>query len=145
NYGYTTGGTVTTVSTPVANTQNPALYQTYRAGTTLAYSFNVPPGHYQVTLKFADFISTASGQNVFNVSVQGISSIQSLDVYATAGSATALDRTVRVDVTSSPMMLQLSETHGQAILSAVEITGLQPEGNPLVNYFTQPGGGTLLP
>src|ERR1035438_9501492 len=81
-FGYTSGGSVFTSTANVTGTNSPALYQTYRAGPNLGYSFTLPAGHYQVTLKFADFISNAPGTNVFNVVLNGTVMSQGLDIYA---------------------------------------------------------------
>jgi hypothetical protein len=145
-YGYTTGGTVYTSSAAVTGTNSPSLYQTYRAGVTIAYSFTLPPGHYQATLKIADFISPGPGQNVFNIQVQGETVATHVDIFSSAGRNTASDHSFREDLTSTTQLtVQLNATTGQAFLSAIEIRGLQTGYNPLINYFYQPGGEVLLP
>jgi sugar lactone lactonase YvrE len=145
-YGYTQGGTAFTSASHVAGTNSPALYRNYRAGSNLAFSFTLPAGHYQVNLKFADFLSTAKGQNVFNISINGVQVSSNVDIFAGAGADAASDRSFRVDSNgTSPLTIQLSAVAGQAFLSAIEIRGLQPDANTLVNYFVVPGGGALVP
>ena len=146
-FGYISGegGTQSTSSVPVSGTSDPTLYQTYRKGTPLGFEFTLPTGSYQVTLKFADFISTASAQNVMNVTSQGLTVIKGLDVYGAVGTAYALDRTFRVDaVSGTPMAVTLTGTTGQAFLSAIEVTALQ-QGNGMQIFLSEPGGGALTP
>ncbi len=146
-FGYVTGegGTQATSSLPVSGTANPGLYQTYRYGSTLGFEFTLPAGAYQVTLKFADFISTGRGQNVMNVASQGLTVVQGLDVYGTVGPDTALDRTFRVNaVSGTPLGVTLTASTGQAFLSAVEVTALQ-QGNGMQIFLSEPGGGALAP
>jgi DNA-binding beta-propeller fold protein YncE len=150
-YGYVGTGTLQTSGTNVTGTTSPALYQSYRVGSNLTYQFTVPAGSYQVTLKFADFISLAAGQNIFNVLDNGgagaVTAIQNLDVYAASGGAArALDRTFRVTVNSSSLLtVQLNKITGSAFLSAIQITGLQMNTNSLSIYLFEPGGASLLP
>ncbi len=146
SYGYTQGGQVVTSSANITGTNSPALYQIFREGSNLSYSFSLPMGHYQVTLKFVDLISTAAGQNVFNVAVQGDVAAQNLDIYKAVGQAVATDRTFRINVTNtSPVTIQLSAVQGMAFVSAIEISGLQPSTEPVLNYFFEPGGTGLMP
>jgi len=146
SFGYTQGGQAVTSSVSVTETQDPALYQTYRKGSALNYRFDLETGRYQVTLKFADFISTASGQNILNLVSQGVTVIPSLDIYNQTGGAAALDRSFRVNVSSgSPLLVQLNALNGQAQLSAIEIEGLQTDLiSHLLNLFS-PSGPSLLP
>jgi sugar lactone lactonase YvrE len=146
-YGYTQGGTAFAQSGPVSGTQDPSLYLTYRQGNPLAYQFNVQPGNYEVTLKMADFSSTPQVQNVFSVLAQGQAVLSNVNVYASVGNAAAYDQSFPVTVAAggSAVTLQWNASSGQALVSAIEVTGLQPNPNPLNLYLIRPGGGSLLP
>jgi hypothetical protein len=145
--GYTQGGQLETSGTTVTGTNSSSLYQTFREGSQLAYSFTLPAGHYQITLKFADLISTAAGQNVFNITEDGTEVSNNVDIYKTMGGGVATDRSFRVDVTgSSPLTVQLTAVKGDAFLSGIEVTGLQTNtGAGLDIYLVGPGGPSLLP
>ncbi len=83
-----TGGTQPSASTnTVSGTTDSALYQTQRYGNPFSYTFNVPAGSYQVTLKFAETYWTAAGQRVFNVAINGSTVLTNFDIFATAGGA----------------------------------------------------------
>lgn len=145
-YGFVSGGTAHQSSVPINGTQDQLLYQTYYGGSNFQYQFDLQPGFYQVTLKFADLISSAGGNNVIHVTAQGKPIIGALDVFEMAGSATALDRIFRVNVGSNQTLtLGFSANTGQAFVSGIEIEGLQPYSMQLINYFYQPGGGALVP
>ncbi len=47
-------GTAKTLTNSISNTTDPTLYQSERYGNPFTYTFNVPAGSYQVTLKFAE-------------------------------------------------------------------------------------------
>jgi hypothetical protein len=85
--GYS-GGTLAGTSNAISNTSDPALYQDERWG-SYSYTFNVPPGSYQVTLKFAETFWTAAGNRVFNVSINGSTVLTNFDIFADSG---AIDR-----------------------------------------------------
>jgi hypothetical protein len=146
NFGYTQSGTAASTTSTVIGTQEQPLYQTYRMGSNLAYKATLPPGNYYVTLKFSDFISTAAGQNVFNVLAQGQTQLNGVDVFAAAGHSTALDLHFQVTVSAGQCLtLQLSAVTGRAMVSAIEVTALQNDVNPLLFYFENPGGEALIP
>jgi sugar lactone lactonase YvrE len=137
-YGYTQGGTAVSVSSPVSGTQDPLLYDTYRQGNPLIYQFDVQPGNYQVTLKMADFTATGPSQNVFNVLAQGQTVLPSVDVYGAVGRGAAYDRNFPVTVaTGAAVTLQWNALSGHGLVSAIEVTALQPNPNPLNLYLIQ--------
>ena len=95
------GGNAASVSagTAIANTVDDTLYQSERWGPS-TYTFTVPAGSYQVTLKFAETYFTsgaASGQRLFNVAINGTTVLTNFDIKAAAGGANiAVDRTFAV-------------------------------------------------
>ena len=82
-----TGGTPATVTSAINGTTDDALYQTERYGNPFTYTFNVPAGSYQVTLKFAETYTgiSAAGQRVFNVSINGTQFLTNLDIFSEVG------------------------------------------------------------
>lgn len=121
---YVNAGTSITGSGAVANTANPALYQSYRYNwTDFTYHFAVANGSYLVKLQFAETQYTPQGVRVFGVKLNGQSALTNLDVVAAAGGAnTALDRVFAVTVTSGAIDISLTQLVGNPMLSAVEIT-----------------------
>jgi hypothetical protein len=89
-----TGGTSAPGGGTISGTSDSALYDTQRYGGSFSYTFNVPAGNYQITLKFAETYSGdfANGDRVFNVSVNGTQVLTNLDVYSQVGADAADDK-----------------------------------------------------
>lgn len=98
-WGYDTAGFTTTTSIAIENTLDDALYQTDRWWTgSGSYSFEVPPGRYLVTLKFAETYFSSPGQRIMNVSANGNWMLADFDIISAAGGKyRAVDRSFYVD------------------------------------------------
>jgi len=102
------GGATWSVTSNVANTATPALYQTCRYG-NFSYNFPVANGSYNVTLKFAEITHFGAGRRVFNVSINGSPVLTNFDIYAQAGGALiAIDKSFPVTVTGGVITVQFS-------------------------------------
>jgi|GEM_PF-509694 len=86
------GGNVASTTSAIAGTTDPTLYQSERWASPYSYSFPVPAGSYQVTLKFAEFVWSAAGQRVFNVSINGTQVLTNFDIFAEVGANKADDK-----------------------------------------------------
>jgi len=84
------GGTVNGTANAIAGTVDDTLYQTERWGTPV-YTFAVPAGSYQVTLRFAELFWSAAGKRVFNVSINGVTVLTNFDIFADSGAAFTAD------------------------------------------------------
>ena len=123
-YSYTTG---------ISNTTDDALYQTERYGPNFSYSIPVPSGTYTVKLHFAEAFFTVSGKRVFNVNVEGSPFLTNYDIYADAGSATAVVKQLEVSVTDGTLNLSFTGTVENAKINAIEISGVsKPVNQPPV-------------
>ena len=81
SWGYV-GGSAKSYTTAVTGTTDDALYQKLREGMT-AYKFTVPPGPYNVTLRFAEFAASAtSGKRNMQITINGTVVETGLDVFA---------------------------------------------------------------
>ncbi|MBN2754287.1 MAG: endo-1,4-beta-xylanase [Candidatus Goldbacteria bacterium] len=89
--GGTAYSTTKTVSGALPASSDMALYQSERYGNPFTYTFNVPAGSYQVTLKMAETYFTAAGSRSFNVSVNGTEVMTNYDIFAAAGADKAVD------------------------------------------------------
>ena len=96
-----TGGTVKTITNAVTNTTDPTLYQSERYGSPFTYTFSVPAGSYQVTLKYAETYQTASGTRVFNVSINGTRVQSNFDIFADSGAQYKADDKVFNNITAT--------------------------------------------
>ena len=79
-----TGGTTTTGSPVITNTNESDMFQNRRIG-NFTYSIAIPNGNYNLQLGFAETFWTAAGLRTFNVSCQGNIILSAYDVFARAG------------------------------------------------------------
>jgi|GEM_PF-2693543 len=108
----------------ITNTTNPALFKDERSGVngaSFAYQVPVANGIYLVNLNFAELYWNASGQRVFNVSLEGQTAIQNLDIWAQVGKNTALTKAVQAIVTDGVLNVNFSSTVGDAAVTSIEI------------------------
>jgi hypothetical protein len=113
-YGY-----AVTAAAPITGTSDAALYQTERYGNlfnsnNFSYSFPVPPGSYQVMLKFAETDFTGPGQRVFNVAVNGSPVLSNFDLAADAGGAGIADDKAFNNISPSGGLITVSFSPGSA-------------------------------
>lgn len=120
--GFTAGLPYST-SLPIANTTNPAVYQTERwSSSTLQYNFTVPNGTYTVNLKFAEIYFLTAGQRVFNIQINGTTVQTSFDPLAAAGGPNrAIDESYTVGVTNGQISISLVPVISNPKISAIEI------------------------
>lgn len=120
-WGYV-GGTTASSSLAVAGTRDDLLFQKYRQGMA-EFKFTVPNGAFQVRLRFAEFAATAAGQRVMQITLEGVTVESVLDLYATAGSAAALDRASTVVVSDGVLNIGFARAGGTLppVVSAIEV------------------------
>jgi len=152
------GGGDSGTGNAIANTADPTLYQTEHWGSG-TYTFNVPAGSYQVTLKFAETFWTAAGSRVFNVSINGATVLTNFDIFLDAGGEFIADDKVFNNI--APSGGQITITLGPASKDNATIDAIQvipqpvPTATPTVSpTFTisptytktaTPGGATSTP
>jgi hypothetical protein len=126
-------GGMTNTNSPlitISNTMDGALYnaQRYGAGAggavvSFAYAIPVPNGSYTVTLKFAETYRNATGQRVFDVSINGEKKLTAFDIIKAAGGANiANDQSFDVDVTGGALNVQFDPAGGDGPkINAIQI------------------------
>jgi len=117
-----------TTAASISATSDPGLYQTERYGNlfntnNFTYNFPVPPGSYQVTLKFAETDFTASGQRAFNVALNGVPVLSNFDLVADVGAADKADDKVFNNV--APVVGQISVQFTAGNLDSPKVNALQ--------------------
>ncbi len=131
------GGTTVAEGAAVTGTSDSTLYDTQRYGNSFSYSFNVPAGSYQVTLKFAETYSGdfATGDRVFNVAVNGSTALSNLDVYAQVGANTQDDKVINnVSPTGGVITITFTGTTSTDTSAMVEAIQVIPQ--PATPTFT---------
>ena len=121
DYGFSGSPTCNT-GNAIANTTTPTLYQACRWG-NFTYSFAVPNGYYNVTLKFAEMAFSGPGQRQFNVAINGNQVLSNFDIFAqTGGAFVATDQTFPVTVTGGEITIQFSQGSADyPSISAIQI------------------------
>ena len=116
-----TGGTSYTTANAIAGTADDTLYQTERYG-NFTWAQTVPNGSYTLILKFAEIATsiTATGQRVFDVSVEGRKRVSNLDLFVAApGKYTGYDVQLPVTVTDGQLNISFTPTVNNAKISAI--------------------------
>ncbi len=123
-------GTIHSVTNTVTNTNDSLLYQSERYGTPFTYSFDVPAGNYQVTLKFAELFWEAAGARVFDVFINGSMVLDDFDVYAASG--TSLRAESRVFDNITPSGGKITVQFGPASADNAQVCAIQINPQPAV-------------
>ncbi|MBN1421647.1 MAG: tetratricopeptide repeat protein, partial [Planctomycetes bacterium] len=101
------------------------LYEAYRAfGDAIAgsagYRIPLPPGRYEVTLRFAELSQTRAGRRSFDVVIEGRRVLQAHEPFA-EGFATPHTRTYEADTTDGDLDIEFVPRIGVPMISALEI------------------------
>jgi hypothetical protein len=108
----------------VEQTDDDALYQSYREGPLLELDLPLGPGLYDVTLHFAEPTWDAPGMRRIDVWAEGALVLAGLDLAAQSGIHAAHAETFRVAVHDATLDLALAATVHTAVVSAVEVCGV---------------------
>lgn len=113
---------VTPASQAISNTNDPDLYR-YEVygltGTTIPLS---TAGRYNVTIATAEPYWKAKGKRVFDITAEGVTVVDDLDIYATAGYSTAHNVTFTTTVTDGALDLKFLASVDKAIIAGITIT-----------------------
>jgi len=102
-------------------------------GTSLSYTFQLPPGSYSIVLKFLEPNKTAAGQRVFAVSINGAPVLSNLDLFAvSSGALKPYDDAFPVVTASGAIRIDLAPSVGNAVLSGIQIDGVAAPPPPEV-------------
>lgn len=125
SWGYFGASTVSSTTRAISRTTDDPLYQSLRQG-MLEYRFdNVPPGTYEVGLRFAEIIDQQPNRRVVHVLVEGEQKIFGHDTALEVGSLAADNHTVFARVTDGQLNVRfLPYTTGSqpATINALRVT-----------------------
>ncbi len=142
-----TGGTVYTTTNAVSgalpSAADQALYQSERYGNPFSYSFSVPAGTYQVTLKMAETFHAEAGLRSFNVSINGNTVITDMDIFTAAGgNGKALDVIFN---NIAPSAGKITIEFGPAAVDNAKVCAIQVIPQPAIPTNTPVATNTALP
>ncbi|MFK8185221.1 MAG: malectin domain-containing carbohydrate-binding protein [Phormidesmis sp.] len=110
----------------IQGTPDDPLYQSERYARTLDYSVPVANGTYSVNLLFAETYWSDAGKRIFDVSVEGRSVAENLDLYQEVGKFQAFNQTINnVTVTDGTLDIALDSDENYAKLSGFEIVPVE--------------------
>jgi hypothetical protein len=116
----------------VQNTNDDALFLSWREGASFSYSIPVVNGHYALFLEFAE-PTLAAGQRQFNVSAESASILSNFDIAQTAGgSGIAVAKSFDVTVSDGALNLDFTGVANNALVSAIAVvpTDVPDESTP---------------
>ncbi len=131
NFGHDGLGSTGSVTNAISNTTDDALFQTFRRvnGTAnFSYKFDVPSaGNYNVTLYFAEPQKTASGQRLFDVTIEGVIRLDNYDIFAASGGQFfAKTETFTINVTDGQLNAVFTGVVSGAVVSAIAVVSAAP-------------------
>jgi beta-galactosidase len=114
---------------PVSNTHDQELFQTFRYGRDkLQFEFPVPDGEYMLELYFIEpWLGLGGGMNatgmrMFDVAINDKIVLKNLDVWKEAGTNTVIKKMVHASVRGGRLVISFPHCRsGQAIISAIAI------------------------
>ena len=146
---YAVGGALRTPSTAtIANTTSSSIYDRARQG---GAGYNIPvvgPGTYAVDLYMAETAGATAGQRVFNVTAEGQTVAQNVDVAAAVGQNAAYHVLFTVPVTDGFITVRFTPVAGQPLVSGVEtyeVKAATTDSTLFDDEFTGPAGASPDP
>jgi beta-galactosidase len=119
-WGYV-GGEARLSHRRIRGSEDDALFQATREGAS-AYRFDVVDGAYDVRIALAETRFDRPGARSVTVHVNGVPVFEDVDLAASSGPHTAVERTVRVSATGGEgILVKLEATGGGTTVSGVEV------------------------
>jgi len=118
------------------------LYRVARAGEQFGYSFELPDGTYDVTVRLAEIEGRAPGQRIFDVDVEGVTVLDDFDISAVVGQSRAYWVTREITITDGSLDVELDASVGEALVAALEVRSVPivDADETLVNFGTVAAG-----
>jgi hypothetical protein len=132
------GGHVASTSSPIAKTEDDALYQSERYG-EFNYDLPIADGEYTVTLKFAENYWNNRGERLFRVKNEGQVDIMPLTIFSSAGGKNiAYDRVYDVNVSDGELNVEMML--GRVDLPKLSAILVEPKPTVIDFYAINCGG-----
>ncbi|HEY9768041.1 MAG TPA: malectin domain-containing carbohydrate-binding protein, partial [Coleofasciculaceae cyanobacterium] len=118
---------------PIDNTKDDFIYQSQRVGTNFSYAIPVANGNYNVSLHFSELNFTDADKRIFNVSSEGQTVLNNLDLYRSTRNAFLdgeNDANIQkihniAKVTDGKLNLNFTSQLDQAALAGIVITPIK--------------------
>ncbi|MBN2010658.1 hypothetical protein JW960_15030 [candidate division KSB1 bacterium] len=135
SYGYLGICSSNRTSSSIGNTDIPVIYQTERYG-LFGYRIDVPNGHYQIKLHFAEIAHNADGVRMFDIYVEDALIAENFDIHARVGHNNACILSTTTTELGGPIVdgridIKFKQQNDNTTLSAVEILPLKSQASIL--------------
>ena len=125
--------------TPIAGTDEDALYQTYLSSTTdlaeIRYLIPLANGNYKIRMHFVENFFTTVGSRVFSISIENQNRLSNFDIFREVGYKTAMVKDFDVSLTDGKLDLKFNPTANRLAVAAIEI--FAAAANPNAVALTQ--------
>jgi subtilisin family serine protease len=126
SFGYTGPAVVATTAQPIGATTDDPLYQDQQSDLK-SYRFDVPNGHYQVALHFAELADLAPFGRVFDIQIEGVTVATNVDLADIAGVRRAIVLTMDADVVDGRLDVSFVPKFGAPpVLNAIDVVWTGP-------------------
>jgi hypothetical protein len=115
---------------PVGGTRDYALYKSQRRGWQEYRFSSIPADDYLVTLRFSEQVVHGPGLSVFDVTIEGRTVLQALDVFAQVGFDYSLTRRSSVTVSDGELNVLSLPIVGESHLAAIVVERRATDGEP---------------
>jgi len=124
-----TGGTIRQTPLDVSGTSDDALFNSRRYGPSFTFVAKVKNGTYRLKLYFCETYLQGPDLRSFSVVAEDQQVISDVDLEAKAGFAKALVESSLVTIRDKHLSIGFSASKGDAIISAIELEGLDSPGD----------------
>jgi hypothetical protein len=134
SWGYVGGGVYTSVL-DVQGTTDPTLYKTERWwADSGSYVFDVPNGTYQIDLRFAETLRDGAARRWFDITIEGATVVQNLDLFTVGGYYKAYDLRFQTTVMDGQLNIGFLARRDSAKVNALRVLylGTRLEETPAV-------------
>jgi chitodextrinase len=140
DFGFNSGGNAGVVTNaPIANTDDPFLFQTERFNPALHYDIPLASGDYTIRLLLAEVFDGAytTGARVFDVFEEGDLALQSVDIFDLAGAETAVTLEFPTTVTDDVLNIQFGQISQNPKVNGFEILRIEETttNSPVIEFI----------
>jgi len=140
SYGFLGFSDSYTTTNQISGTDNPRIYQSERFK-LFGYRIDVPNGHYEISLHFAEIYHSKSGKRLMDIKIEDKPVIKNLDIVAEAGPNAALVKTINTKELNIPILdkridIEFINKRDVVKLSAIEVIQLA-EQSALLDFDPQ--------
>jgi len=126
-------------ATPIASTDEDALYQSYLSSSTdlaeIRYQIPLENGNYTVRLHFVENFFTTVGSRVFSINMENQNRLSNFDIFREVGYKTAMVKDFDVNLTDGKLDLKFNPTANRLAIAGIEI--FAAAANPNAVALTQ--------